>query len=91
MAARLRCNEAYAFSDPASIPKPVLVITGEDGLDRVVPPELTRRYLASLPQARHAVLKHTGHIGLLTRPTEFADLVYQFADEISANGRRISA
>jgi 3-oxoadipate enol-lactonase len=91
MAARLRCSEAYAFSDPASIPKPVLVITGEDGLDRVVPPELTRRYLASLPQARHAVLHRTGHIGLLTRPTEFADLVHQFANEISANGRRISA
>jgi pimeloyl-ACP methyl ester carboxylesterase len=91
MATRLRWNEAYAFADPGIIAKPVLVITGEDGLDRVVSPELTRRYLASLPDARHAVLQRTGHIGLLTRPTEFAELVRRFADEISADGQRISA
>lgn len=82
MAARLRWNEAYQFADPSAVAQPVLVITGEDGLDRVVSPQLTRRYLAALPDARHAVLPRTGHIGLLTKPAEFADLVRRFADEI---------
>jgi pimeloyl-ACP methyl ester carboxylesterase len=81
MAARLRWNEAYQFADPSAVSQPVLVITGEDGLDRVVSPHLTRRYLAALPDARHAVLPRTGHIGLLTRPAEFAELVRQFVDE----------
>lgn len=91
MATRLRWTEAYRFSDPQNIAQPVLVITGEDGLDRVVSPELTRRYLAALPSARHAVLQGTGHIGLLTRPTEFAELVQRFADEIANDVRRIPA
>ena len=90
MAARLRWNEAYQFADPSEISQPVLVITGEDGLDRVVSPVLTRRYLAALPYAQHAVLAQTGHIGLLTKPTEFAEMVRRFADE-SVNARRASA
>ena len=69
----------------------MLVITGEDGLDRVVSPDLTRRYLSALPDARHAVLPRTGHIGLLTKPAEFADLVRRFADETVNAERRNSA
>jgi pimeloyl-ACP methyl ester carboxylesterase len=91
MAERLRWNEQFAFSDPSSIDRPVLVITGEDGLDRVVPPELTRRYLDCLPHARHEVLPRTGHLGLLTRPAEFAELIVRFADEAWNDARRISA
>jgi pimeloyl-ACP methyl ester carboxylesterase len=91
MAARLQWTQQYHYSDPAAISQPVLVITGEDGLDRVVDPSLTRRYLASLPAARHVVLPRTGHIGMLTKATEFADVVAQFADEISQHGRRIPA
>ncbi len=91
MARRLRWTEQYQFGDPARIAQPVLVITGEDGLDRVVSPALTRRYLAALPAARHAVLPRTGHLGLLTKPAEFADMVRQFADEISSDARRVSA
>jgi pimeloyl-ACP methyl ester carboxylesterase len=81
MAARLRWNESYRFADPSAVSQPVLVITGEDGLDRVVSPHLTRRYLSALPDARHAVLPRTGHIGLLTKPAEFAEMVRRFADE----------
>lgn len=91
MAARLRWTEEYEYGDPGQIAQPVLVITGEDALDRVVAPALTRRYLASLPSARHAVLGQTGHIGMLTRPREFADMVQRFADEVSNDARRISA
>jgi pimeloyl-ACP methyl ester carboxylesterase len=91
MAARLRWNDAYRFTEPGQISQPVLVMTGEDGLDRVVAPELTRRYLAALPSARHAVLSRTGHIGMLTKPREFAALVRQFVDEITDDAGRISA
>lgn len=91
MAARLRWHEEFAYGDPARISRPVLVITGEDGLDRVVSPALTRRYLGALPSARHVVLEHTGHIGLLTRPDIFADTVRRFADEIFDDATRASA
>jgi pimeloyl-ACP methyl ester carboxylesterase len=81
MAARLRWNEAYEFVDPSEVSQPVLVITGEDGLDRVVSPDLTRRYLSSLRDAHHVVLPRTGHIGLLTKPAEFAEMVQQFVND----------
>jgi pimeloyl-ACP methyl ester carboxylesterase len=91
MATRLRWMDDFHYSDVSTLAQPVLVITGEDGLDRVVDPALTRRYLAALPSARHVVLPKTGHIGMLTRPVEFAEIVRRFADEGSQDGRRISA
>lgn len=91
MAARIRWNDRHQFGDPARIGRPVLIITGEDGLDRVVPPEQTRRYLASVPHAQHAVLSGTGHLGLITKPTEFAELVSRFVNESARNARRASA
>ena len=58
---------------------PVLLVTGEPGLDAVVPPAATLGYLDLLPQARHVVLERTGHIGLVTRPDAFARIVGDFA------------
>jgi pimeloyl-ACP methyl ester carboxylesterase len=91
MAARLRWTEAFHYASPDCIRQRVLVITGEAHLDRVVAPELTRRYLAAMPAAEHMILARTGHIGLLTRPNEFADAVRRFADEVSNDARRASA
>jgi pimeloyl-ACP methyl ester carboxylesterase len=91
MARRLRWVEAHEFCEPSRITAPVLVITGEDRLDRVVPTSQTREYVACLPQARHVTFKGTGHIGLVTKPAEFADLVCQFANEISSDAARIPA
>jgi 3-oxoadipate enol-lactonase len=91
LACRVRWNEKYQFGDPSRIDRPVLVITGEDGLDRVVPPELTRRYLAAVRDVRHVVLTGTGHLGLITKPVEFAGLVRDFVDEIGIDDRRASA
>jgi pimeloyl-ACP methyl ester carboxylesterase len=65
-----------------SFNKPVMVITGEPGLDRVVLPELTTRYLHALPNARHEVLAGTGHLGTVTKPQEFASLVHRFLSEL---------
>jgi len=60
---------------------PTLVVTGEPTLDRVVPVALTRDYHRIWPHASEAVLQRTGHLGLITRPDEFARLVASFADQ----------
>ena len=91
MAARIDSLAAFTFSDPANIERPVMVITGEPELDRVVPPHLTRRYVDAIPHARHAVIARTGHLGLLTKPRDFAETVSAFVDEITDHARRASA
>ncbi len=57
---------------------PVLVVTGDADLDKVVPVALTERYLALLPRAERATLERTGHNGILTRADVFARLVAEF-------------
>ena len=58
-----------------------LVITGEPALDRVVPVEASRSYARLWPHARVATLARSGHLGLITRPREFAQLVVPFVEE----------
>ena len=65
-----------------------LVITGEDRLDRVVPSSVTRRYLQMWPHAVGVTLARTGHLGLITRPDEFARLVAGFAEGGVEDDRR---
>jgi pimeloyl-ACP methyl ester carboxylesterase len=67
---------------------PTLIITGEAGLDRVVPVARTREYLKVWPHAEVATLANTGHIGLITRPGAFADLVVPFVETTSAPNLR---
>lgn len=63
---------------------PTLVITGEAELERVVPVPLTHQYLHLWPQARAATLPKTGHLGLITRPAEFAQLIVSFVEEAAS-------
>jgi pimeloyl-ACP methyl ester carboxylesterase len=70
---------------------PALVITGEDHLDRVVPTVQTRQYVGRLRRARHVTLKGTGHLGIVTKPQEFADLVAKFVRDLSSDAERIPA
>lgn len=91
MARRIEWLQSHEFADPGAISAPALIVTGEDRLDRVVPPDQTRRYLDSLPSARAAVLPGTGHLGYLTKPHEFAEIVTRFAVEIGDHARRFSA
>ena len=91
MARRISWLKQFQFSDPSAFTKPAMVITGEPGLDRVVRPELTRRYLDALPQASYAVLSRTGHLGVSTRPKEFAELVHRFLEGVATDVRRASA
>jgi pimeloyl-ACP methyl ester carboxylesterase len=67
----------------AAVSVPTLVITGDAGLDRVVPVAATHEYVKMWPHAGTATLARTGHLGSITRPDEFARLVTRFAHEAS--------
>ena len=57
---------------------PTLVVTGEPDFDHVVPVRGGAQYAALIPDARSVTLERTGHLGLITRPREFARLVEEF-------------
>ena len=81
MARRLRMMGDPALAQAiAGVRVPTLVIMGEPGLDRVVPPEAAAEYLRLWPHAESATLTHTGHIGHVTRPTALGDLIVPFAE-----------
>jgi pimeloyl-ACP methyl ester carboxylesterase len=86
MARRIAWARAHRFADLHQVTSPALIVTGEPGLDRVVPVDVTRRYLDDFAGAEHVVLERTGHNGLVTRPDAFAGVVERFM-----NGVRISA
>ena len=71
---------------------PTLVITGEEGLDRVVPVRLTEDYVRMWPHARRVTLMRTGHLGAITRPDALLDAVLPFvrsaAGDEDRSGRR---
>lgn len=82
MARRLKWAVAHTFADVRGVKAPALIVTGEPGLDRVVPVDLTRKYLDELRSAKHVVLPRTGHIGVVTKPDEFADVLGRFVDGV---------
>jgi pimeloyl-ACP methyl ester carboxylesterase len=85
MAGRVRMLESLNLEgELRTVHTPVLVITGEPDLDRVVPVHVTHEYLHLWPHARAATLRCTGHLGLITRPAGFAQLVVPFVNEISS-------
>jgi pimeloyl-ACP methyl ester carboxylesterase len=70
---------------------PALIVTGEPALDRVVPVRLTSEYLSIWPHARSATIERTGHLGIVTRPEEFARVAAPFvaAAATAADSRRL--
>jgi pimeloyl-ACP methyl ester carboxylesterase len=85
MARRIAWAQAHRFADPQAN-TPALIVTGEPVLDKVVPVDVTRRYLDDFARAEHVVLERTGHNGLITRPDAFAGVLERFVD-----GVRLSA
>lgn len=81
LADRIRCLDGHDFGrDAAKVRAPTLVITGEPLLDRVVPVDGTLEYAAAIPGALTRTLPGTGHLGLVTRPREFAGLITDFVN-----------
>jgi 3-oxoadipate enol-lactonase len=68
-------------ADCQAVRAPALVIAGEPDLDRVVPVSATRRYADLIPNARFVTLERTGHLGIVTRPRRFAELVGEFVND----------
>jgi 3-oxoadipate enol-lactonase len=69
-------------ADCRRVTAPTLIVTGEPGLDYVVPVEGSSRYLEFVAGARAAVLERTGHLGSITRPYAFAQVVADFAEAV---------
>jgi pimeloyl-ACP methyl ester carboxylesterase len=81
MAARVdRLGDKRLIAELRAVQVPTLVVTGEAELDRVVPVHRTREYLAMWPHAVGATIARTGHLGLITRPDAFADVVVPFVE-----------
>ena len=66
--------------DCERIAAPTLIVTGERGLDHVVPVDGSSEYTRRIQHARAAVLERTGHLGTITRPDAFAAIVREFVD-----------
>jgi pimeloyl-ACP methyl ester carboxylesterase len=82
---------ADVATECARITAPTHIITGERQLDRVVPVTSTLDYLTLIPGASASVLAHTGHIGLVSRPHDFAARVREFLDAVDNPRSRRSA
>jgi pimeloyl-ACP methyl ester carboxylesterase len=81
MARRVRLLDGNALeAEMARLRAPALVVTGQAELDRVVPVSLTHDYLRLWPHAGGTAIARSGHLGSITRPEEFAELVVRFAD-----------
>ena len=67
------------FAQEASrISAPTLVVSGDPGLDFVVPARTTSAYAPLIANARAVTLERTGHHGCVTRPDDFAQVVRDF-------------
>jgi pimeloyl-ACP methyl ester carboxylesterase len=81
MARRVRHMEGLDLAaDCRQIHCPTLVLTGDNELDHVVPVESTKRYVGCINGARYLLMENTGHLGVLTRPQRFADVVSEFVN-----------
>jgi pimeloyl-ACP methyl ester carboxylesterase len=79
MAERISLAQQTDFApDCSRIRVPTLVLTGEEPLDRVVPVSSTRSFCTLIPGAESGVLERTGHLGAMTQPSRFADVVGKF-------------
>jgi pimeloyl-ACP methyl ester carboxylesterase len=88
MARRVELLAAARLDEVRNIDVPTLVIVGEARLDMVVPVAATRDYLRWLPHARLVTVERTGHLGFITRPEAFADLIVPFAADSTGDTAR---
>ena len=65
-----------------------LIVTGDPALDCVVPVRATHEYAALIKHARMATIERTGHLGLITRPQVFTDVVAPFVRDAAAHESR---
>jgi 3-oxoadipate enol-lactonase len=74
----LMALETNFLDDCARVKAPTLIVTGEPGMDHVVPPATTLQYARLIQGGQVALLEATGHLGIITRPERFAELIANF-------------
>jgi pimeloyl-ACP methyl ester carboxylesterase len=93
MARRVKLLEAIdlrqelARATAAGFRRPTLIVTGDPALDNVVPVAATQEYLRLWPHATIATIVRTGHLGLITRPSVFANIVVPFAEHATVSSK----
>ena len=91
MASRARLiTSVDVGGDCDRITAPTLVITGEPGLDHVVPVEGSTEYSRRIRNARTVVLERTGHLGSITRPDAFTAVVRGFTCSVRLEPDRVA-
>jgi pimeloyl-ACP methyl ester carboxylesterase len=81
MANRVRLMEALNLAeDAARVSAPTLVVTGEPGIERVVPVESTKQYLAYIPHSRYEMIPNAGHTVSLIHPECLARITSEFVN-----------
>lgn len=70
-------------ADARRVTAPTLVITGEQGLDDVVPVESTMKYVSAISGAAHVVMRGAGHLGPITHAIEFAAIVHDYVRRVA--------
>ncbi len=89
MTRRVRLVESLDLrQELARVAPTTLIVTGDSTLDRVVPVAATHEYLKLWPHAQMATIVRTGHLGLITRPAAFAEIVATFAERVTRVGTR---
>jgi pimeloyl-ACP methyl ester carboxylesterase len=79
---------ADTLADCARVAAPTLVVTGEPGLDHVVPAGGSAHYSRLIPGARNTIIERTGHLGSITRPNAFAAAIRDFSVARAAGSRQ---
>lgn len=81
MARRVRLLERADLAEKLErVTARTLVVTGEPHLDRIVPVASTKRYAELIKGAQCVTMERTGHLGALTQPERFAELVSGFVN-----------
>jgi pimeloyl-ACP methyl ester carboxylesterase len=76
----LRANLVYDFRDRLpDITCPTLIVWGEN--DSILPARDANEYERLIPDSRKVVMKDTGHVPQLERPTAFNELLIDFLAE----------
>jgi pimeloyl-ACP methyl ester carboxylesterase len=83
MSVRAKLMAAESFeADCARVSAPTLVVTGERNLDKVVKHDETLEYLHLIKGARHELFDNTGHLGIVSAPGRFAEILSKFVRRI---------
>lgn len=79
IAARAKLIGRYdRLADCARLKCPTLVVHGDPALDHVVDASQTSEYTGLIDGARSVTIGGTGHLGTITKPDEFAEVVRRF-------------